>query len=223
MGERSSSSKHKLCPVEDERRPKRIRKQVERYGVVPQSVISPRKVIETRTLRRQTAQRTRRSTRLKSVSPKKPIKVEIEEEGEKEAKEEIKVDERTSLELCDLSEEVLLLILERIPACGLINLSRTSKQFNRLCVLDTIWKQRCRVSSCICFYRSFRRRCEMCMGFHFHYRVKNREGLAEYARNSRTFSLASSISYLWLDVLLHFSVTKLRNCRTVVNTQGRLQ
>ena len=148
MGDRNSSSKHRICPIEDEPRPKRIRKQVERYGIVPQNIITPRKVIETRSVRRQqTLKRTRRSARLKSVSPKKPIKVEIEDEVENEVKEEITVDERISLELCDLSEEVLLLILERIPACGLINLSRTSKQFNRLCVLDTIWKQRCRVST----------------------------------------------------------------------------
>ena len=168
MGDRNSSAKHRICPIEDEPRPKRIRKQVERYGVVPQNVITPRKVIETRTLRRQTVKRTRRSARLKPVSPKKPIKVEIEEEGEKEVKEEITVDERTSLELCDLSEEVLLLILERIPACGLINLSRTSKQFNRLCVLDTIWKQRCRVSTYKALLRSFfLRKHEGLLGFSF--------------------------------------------------------
>jgi len=145
MGDRSSSSKHRICSIEDEPRPKRIRKQVERYGVGPQNIITPRKVVETRTLRRQTTKRTRRSARLMSVSPRKPIKVEIEDEVEEETKDEIKVEEKSPLELCDLSEEVLLLILERIPACGLINLSRTSKQFNRLCVLDTIWKQRCRV------------------------------------------------------------------------------
>lgn len=153
MGDRRSSSKHKICPIGDEPRPKRIRKQVERYGVGPQIITTPRKTTETRVLRSKTASRTRRVTRSKNISSKKSNKVEVEiqekedEKGE-EKKEEIIVEE-TCLELCDLSEEVLLLILERIPAFGLLNLSKTSKQFNRLCVMDTIWKQRCRVSDFI--------------------------------------------------------------------------
>ena len=155
MGDRNCAPKRRICQIEDEPRPKRIRKQVERYGIVTPSVIPTRRTIETRTLRSHTAERTRRTVRTRNVSSKKPIKEEIEEKDEPEEKEEkeeieeIKVEEETetSLELCDLSEEVLLLILERIPAFGLINLSKTSKQFNRLCALDTIWKQRCRVSA----------------------------------------------------------------------------
>lgn len=144
MGDRSSSSKRKTCSNGDEPRPKRIRKQVERYGIGPQIVSPARRTNERRTLRRQSTFRTKRVTRSKNVSPKKPSKVETEEKEEE--KEEVKVEEETCLELCDLSEEVLLLILERIPAFGLLNLSKTSKQFHRLCVMDTIWKQRCRVS-----------------------------------------------------------------------------
>ena len=136
MGERSLSSKRKNCSSEYEQRPKRIRKQVERYGIIPQCIVPPRKISETRMSRKQTSSKLRRS----SCKPRSHAQTETE------CVEKEEIIEEKSLELCDLSEEVLLLILERIPAFGLINLSKTSTQFHRLCVMDTIWKQRCKVS-----------------------------------------------------------------------------
>ena len=131
-----SPKERRSCPIEDEPRPKRIRKQVERYGYEPKTLVMSNKTVETRSSRkRMLDQKRRTSSRTRNSASKK---VTREEKGA--------ITEEKSLELCDLSEEVLLLILERIPAFGLLNLSKTSTQFRRLCVMDTIWKQRCRVS-----------------------------------------------------------------------------
>ena len=51
------------------------------------------------------------------------------------------------IELCDLSEEVLIAILENVSAPGLINMSKTSWLFHRLCHTDTLWRHRAKVSS----------------------------------------------------------------------------
>lgn len=56
------------------------------------------------------------------------------------------------IELCDLSEEVLILILENVSSPGLINMSKTSWLFHRLCKTDTLWKHRCKVSPFNLFY-----------------------------------------------------------------------
>ena len=56
------------------------------------------------------------------------------------------------IELCDLSEEVLIVILENVSAPGLINMSKTSWLFYRLCHTDTLWKHRCKVSFCPSFF-----------------------------------------------------------------------
>lgn len=134
---RCSPKERRSCPIEDEPRPKRIRKQVERYGYEPKTLImSNIKTVETRSSRKRMLDRKRRTSSRTRNSTSKKVTCEEKEE----------LIEEKCLELCDLSEEVLLLILERIPAFGLINLSKTSTQFRRLCVMDTIWKQRCRVS-----------------------------------------------------------------------------
>ena len=49
------------------------------------------------------------------------------------------------IELCDLSEEVLIAILEHVSAPGLINTSKTCSLFHRLCHTDSLWKHRCKV------------------------------------------------------------------------------
>lgn len=57
------------------------------------------------------------------------------------------VNEEPEVELCDLSEEVLICILEKVTAPGLINLSKTNWLFHRLCHTDSLWKHRCKVRS----------------------------------------------------------------------------
>lgn len=51
------------------------------------------------------------------------------------------------IELSELSEEVLIAILEHVSAPGLINMSKTSWLFHRLCHTDTLWRHRCKVCS----------------------------------------------------------------------------
>jgi len=58
----------------------------------------------------------------------------------------------SEIELTDLSEEVLIAILEHVSAPGLINMSKTSWLFHRICHTDTLWRHRCRVR--IYFYIS---------------------------------------------------------------------
>jgi hypothetical protein len=53
--------------------------------------------------------------------------------------------------LYTLSEEVLVLILEYLDARTLIQLSKTSHLFRRLCHSDVIWRHRCKVGN-ICSY-----------------------------------------------------------------------
>lgn len=50
-----------------------------------------------------------------------------------------------NIELSDLSEEVLIAILEHVTAPGLVNMSKTSWLFHRLCHTDTLWRHRCKV------------------------------------------------------------------------------
>lgn len=50
------------------------------------------------------------------------------------------------IEISDLSEEVLMVILENVSAPGLVNLSKTCTLFHRLCHTDTLWKHRAKVS-----------------------------------------------------------------------------
>lgn len=57
------------------------------------------------------------------------------------------------IELSDLSEEVLIAILEHVSAPGLVSVSKTSWLFHRICHTDTLWKHRCRVSDFFsCWY-----------------------------------------------------------------------
>lgn len=49
------------------------------------------------------------------------------------------------IELSDLSEEVLIAILEHVSAPGLVNISKTSWLFHRICHTDALWKHRCKV------------------------------------------------------------------------------
>ncbi|XP_057293400.1 uncharacterized protein LOC130622024 [Hydractinia symbiolongicarpus] len=49
------------------------------------------------------------------------------------------------IELSELSEEVLMAILEHVPAPGLVNMSKTCWLFNRLCHTDSLWKHRCKI------------------------------------------------------------------------------
>ncbi|XP_066928351.1 uncharacterized protein [Clytia hemisphaerica] len=49
------------------------------------------------------------------------------------------------IELTDLSEEVLIAILEHVPATGLVSMSKTSWLFHRICHTDTLWKHRCKI------------------------------------------------------------------------------
>jgi len=58
-------------------------------------------------------------------------------------KEVAKKTKEPSVELSDLSEEVLVMILEHVSAPGLVNMSKTCWLFHRLCLTDTIWKHRC--------------------------------------------------------------------------------
>lgn len=48
------------------------------------------------------------------------------------------------IELCDLSEEVLIAILEHVSAPGLVNTSKTCWLFHRVCHTDSLWKHRCK-------------------------------------------------------------------------------
>lgn len=62
-------------------------------------------------------------------------------------------DTTTTIELSDLSEEVLIAILEHVSAPGLVSMSKTSWLFHRICHTDTLWKHRCRVKTI--FYFTF--------------------------------------------------------------------
>eukprot|EP00794_Sanderia_malayensis_P003138 gene3138-3606_t len=137
------------CIVEDSQpRSKRIRRTVERYGFETKNFISSsttgcfvKSVNRSRNVSRELRTQTRNKRRTKSrnsTNSRRRTRASVVEQ------EEIIEEERT-LQLTDLSEEVLLLILERVPAFGLINLSKTSSQFHRLCLMDTIWKQRCKI------------------------------------------------------------------------------
>ena len=137
------------CFLADEPMLKRARKAVQRYGFETKTSVEPLKSFtkseDSRTARiSRAARRSRRKVKSKaSRSRRKTRTNSVVGKIEEKLEEEI---EDSTLELTDLSEEVLLLILERVPAFGLINLSKTSSQFNRLCLMDTIWKQRCKVS-----------------------------------------------------------------------------
>ncbi len=137
------------CCDEQGPKPKRIRRAVERYGFETKNFISRTTCVdkseECNTARGSRAKmRNRRRTKHSKISRRKS-RTSVQQV------EEV-TEEDTTLKLTDLSEEVLLLILERVPAFGLINLSKTSTQFHRLCLMDTIWKQRCKVTSRFLFH-----------------------------------------------------------------------
>ncbi len=129
------------CLADGEPRPKRIRKAVERYGFETKNFISTECFVKSE------GRRSSRGSRIQSRNTRKAKSKTSSRRRTRAtvAEEETQENEERTLELTDLSEEVLLLILERVPAFGLINMSKTSSQFNRLCLLDTIWKRRCKV------------------------------------------------------------------------------
>jgi len=90
-----------------------------------------------------------KSTRLKrkrtSSSNTRRKKICKKKKKDKNIVEETLNITENKIELCDLSEEVLILILENVSSPGLINMSKTSWLFHRLCKTDTLWKHRCKI------------------------------------------------------------------------------